>query len=660
MSTLSTNYTNSPLGLLNIENLGYTQSFNSLFSSWEDGDNKQKINVNDNTNRVGTNNLGKTPHTNDIYDISNTKIIKKLKKIKHLKLESGDFAYLRDLGVYPNNRLVIVRRYPNPVIDDLYSLSDDDGPGKPLSTIIGWTESFSDLKITVSETWGEAEVSFTSILNEIGKDFRMDKFMKDGLGTYLERGANVVTLPGASLLLQRKIMKALGIIGDEDAATIPAGSPNLIKESKVRKTLPDDRGGSGLTGKFTISLKTTYEQKFINGQDPTPVFMDILNNALNMGTSPSVFYLGLDKDAGNKLKKWMTQFSKDPLGKITEFLKSMLEGFKEQLGKLKVAVGGSGSGGGGGGGFRTFASSLLSSFFGSSGEKSSGDEEKKEPLFDVLKKAIDSVFGYVADFIRDKYKVGFMGVITSLTGAPSTPWHVTVGNPLKPIFCSGDMLCSGVDIEFGDQLSFNDLPSYITVTVKLTSARNLGLQEIFAKFNNGQIRTTNGVYLSGKPKSFWNSNMDNYSSRMTNSGANGGSSGSSGSSGGGSSSGGSSGGGSSSGGNGNEQKEKVVKSYEYDKYKTTAAEIDLLLRGATGTKNKEKVKEIFTNPNFIKNQEDFDALVEAFGNRSSGVESGDLNQWLLDDFISVSDINKSLNARGIKGFGRFRTVTNFF
>jgi len=631
MSTLSTNYTNSPLGLLNIENLGYTQSFNSLFSSWEDGDNKQKINVNDNTNRVGTNNLGETPHTNDIYDISNTNIIKKLEGIKHLKLESGDFAYLKDLGVYPNNRLVIVRRYPNPVSDDLYSLSDEKGPGKPLSTIIGWTESFSDLKITVSETWTDAEVSFKEILNEVGKDFSMG-FMKDGLGNYLERGVNMVPLPGASLLLQRKIMKALGIIGDEDAATIPAGSPNLIKESKVRKTLGDDGNGSGLKGTFTITLKTTYEQKFINGQDPTPVFMDILNNALNMGTSPSVFYLGLDKDAPGNIKQWMTEFSKNPWNKIKDFLKSMLEGFKEQLEKLKVAIGGSSGSSSGG-----FVQAFVDVFVGSKkSEDKKGNESKgKKNAFSLFTSAITGLKDYVVEFLKNKYKVRFMGVITSLTGAPSTPWHITVGNPLKPIFCSGDMLCKGVDIEFGDQLSFNDLPSYITVTVKLESARNLGLQEIFAKFNNGQIRTTNGEYLSGKPKSFWNFNMDDYGPGMTNSVATNGSGGDS----------------------QNLTPEQIDGRIYEQKYqdeidaKKKADELFELMDGLSGDNKATKVEEIFLS---IETEEELISVIKQYGVK----EGEDLGQWVKGEvLVNETKINnhlKSIGARlGIDNFTNY-------
>jgi hypothetical protein len=70
------------------------------------------------------------------------------------------------------------------------------------------------------------------------------------------------------------------------------------------------------------------------------------------------------------------------------------------------------------------------------------------------------------------------------------------------------MLCKDVKVDFGPQLSFNDLPTYIEVTVSLESARNIGLQEIFSKFNTGGIRTISGTqsgeYLPGIADSFWN------------------------------------------------------------------------------------------------------------------------------------------------------------
>ena len=36
-----------------------------------------------------------------------------------------------------------------------------------------------------------------------------------------------------------------------------------------------------------------------------------------------------------------------------------------------------------------------------------------------------------------KYRVEVMGIVNALTGNPSTPWHITIGNPMRPVFCSG-------------------------------------------------------------------------------------------------------------------------------------------------------------------------------------------------------------------------------
>jgi hypothetical protein len=66
---------------------------------------------------------------------------------------------------------------------------------------------------------------------------------------------------------------------------------------------------------------------------------------------------------------------------------------------------------------------------------------------------------------------------------------VTIGNPKKPIFSSGDMLCKEVSLTVGKNLAFNDLPSYIKIEFTLENARSLGAQEIFNRFNTGRGRS---------------------------------------------------------------------------------------------------------------------------------------------------------------------------
>jgi hypothetical protein len=55
-----------------------------------------------------------------------------------------------------------------------------------------------------------------------------------------------------------------------------------------------------------------------------------------------------------------------------------------------------------------------------------------------------------------------------MTGTPSTPWHITIGNPKRPIFSSGDMyIQDDVKVDLGPILQFNDLPSSIKCELHL-------------------------------------------------------------------------------------------------------------------------------------------------------------------------------------------------
>lgn len=486
-------YTGSPLGLItSLSEFEYKsdKGYESIFTSYQSKGQKHILKSYAGYNKTAV--LSGTPHSNEVYDVSTSNIIDKLKSLDHLKLNFADFAYLKNFGVYPNNRMVVARRFPTPVVDDLYSTKPGI-VGNPLSTVIGYIGEDEDfLKLSFSESWRDAEVSFVNVLNSLGKDFGFN--LGGGLGSILEGAVNAVPLPGATLLLQRKIMESIGIINPGEAAVIPQGDPNLIKEARARTLIGENDPGSGLECKINLQIKTVYEQKFINGVDPTVVFMDILNNTLNMGTSVATFYLGKQVDASKSVSAYLEKFMKDPGQEIKKFIESIISAFKESLKKLDEAM----------------KKAKVSDEDRKNKEDGSGGTQILEDiskLINTFTSAVGSVRDYVSDFIRAKYKIKFIGIINALTGGPSTPWHVTIGNPLRPIFCSGDMLCKGVDVNFGPQLSFNDLPTFIEVTVNLESARNLGLQEIFGKFNTGGIRTVSGThsgeYLAGIADSFW-------------------------------------------------------------------------------------------------------------------------------------------------------------
>jgi len=503
--SLISNYTASPLGLID-DNFGYHKNgsttgppenpptsdgkpnasqYNSIFSSTT----KFRDSAGYGSNGLPPVLSGEDRHNDDVYNLTTSNIIAKLKNIKPLELDYPDFAYLKDYGVYPNNRLIVARRFPVPVMDDLYSErmgnenwtgASEDGqaqPIVPMSTILGYKKEDEEfIEFNVSERWEDADATFTKILNEIGNDFNMSESgFSGGLGNMLEGGMNALPLPGASLLFQRKLLRKLGILEGENISDIPVGDPNLIKAAKVRSLIGDDKAGSGLEGKISVKFTTIYEQKFIKGVDPTLVWMDILANILTMGTSNSNFYLG-KTNGDTKLDQFVKDVIRKPMEKLKDFISFTVEVFKESIKKIIEAISG------------TLKANEET-------EEEQTDEEKSKELdskIDDIKKSIQGAAGYVEDFISAKYRVRAFGVLAALSGAPSTPWHVTVGNPLRPIFCSGDMQCEQVDIKMGSVLAFNDLPSTIEVTVTLKSARDLGLQEIFSKFNSGGIRILQG------------------------------------------------------------------------------------------------------------------------------------------------------------------------
>ena len=464
----------SPLGLVsqpNFKKSKATTQYNRITKKNEPENNKNydqsmfgsdsvayfpsKSNENDGQLQKEISDVNKTPHTNDIYDVRTQAIIDwSTTQSAALKFKAADFAYLRLLGVYPNNRLIVCRKFGAPIGNDLSVAGV-----APVSTILTWRlpgEDFFD--ISFGEEWKEAETSFKKVLNDIGEQFRLN-----GVGDSAAGGFGITPLPGFTEIWQRQIMKEIGLIDSTGAGIIPSGSPNLIKEAKVRTTIADDETGSGLSCEISVKVIAEYEQKFIGGLDPTKAFYDIIGNITKFGTQNSVFYLNGGGDASEKTKKFLNDLKTDTRTAI----KNLVEGAINALIAVKDTI--------------LDALGL--------GKKPDDDEEKEEPDGStVFDKFINALLSVVSGIVK-KFEVRILGIINALTGEPSGNYHVTIGNPKRPLFCSGDMIVKSVNLKFGETLAFNDLPSRVTAEFTMTNARPIGLQEITARFAQGVGRS---------------------------------------------------------------------------------------------------------------------------------------------------------------------------
>lgn len=414
----------------------------------------------------------------DIYDISTNSIINYTNNVDlpALKLNPAHFVYLKDYGVYPNNRLLICRRFPSPVENDLTAYSNTvTGVSSstlsvmsPLSTIVSWVSDSADnfFSFESSETWEGAKIDdpvkeLSDIFNKvIGKvmPFTPGGEMGGGIGAI----AGAFPMGGISETLETTIMNyLLGTEGNQatnfNYDNLHKGNPNFMGESSYRNV-------NSIVSKISIPVKVVYEMKYIPTIDPTIAFMDVVQNILRFSSSQSVFYLS--QSGGDKINDIIEKFKNgDWQGIIGDILETIVRSVKDLIGKFTDLY--------------KKGEKVVEKAFG-------GDLSVEE--MSSLSNSIVSALSAISRSALARYRIEFNKIIPAMTGFASAPWHVTIGNPKNPFFSSGDMIVEGGKVTFGNIMGFNDLPTRIEFEFTIKSARNLGIQEIFDKFNVGAGR----------------------------------------------------------------------------------------------------------------------------------------------------------------------------
>ena len=392
-------------------------------------------------------------------------IIKDKPASKSLKLSYADFAYLSKLGVYPSNRMVIARRFPSGVGDDLLLYKDE-----PISVIPSWIEDGKPfVDISYSEQWAEVDdVNLAAPLGEFGKQYEgLVSLIPGGKKTteYLDQGLGLVPTMGFTEYIQYAMFNKLGLTDASNLLLLPQGNPNIIRKAMTRRTYSGSSSWSGLNYNYSITIANEYEIKYIDGVDPTLVYFDIISNLLSFGTSEAQFQF--DGRFSKKAKDLIDNLAS---GKISDIFKTLVDFL---AGLVKVGT------------------SALS-FIG-----------------DVIKNTFLGQQGGIADVLLGsqikKYRIKFIGIINALSGSPSGIYHVTIGNPLRPLFSSGDLYpgkgSEATKITLGTELGYNNLPTTIKFSTTLTNARPCGLQEIFKKFSPSPVREKLSKPFSYDPKS---------------------------------------------------------------------------------------------------------------------------------------------------------------
>lgn len=358
-----------------------------------------------------------------------------------VKFGYKELAYLEKLGVYPLNRMIVLRRFDEGV-EVRHNLNEINV--EPISTIIGWVDPEDEklLSIGFSEKWETQNKLFWDQIADIVK-----KETKIELNT-------VVPIPAWGQGFLYKFLASTGLVNPDnyDPSQIPVGDPNVLKQSSTR-----DTESQGILSNFNLNFETSYEQKFINNIDPGTAFLDIIHNSLRMGTSDMNFYL-----SGEVAKKFMNSFNNDSGDYISGVAQSVIDLTKTFFTTINSLLG------------ETIndISSIMRSF--------SGGTEISEQYIKTITEGLNAALY--------RYRWPLRSSLAITTGQNTTPWHITVGHPLNPILSMGNVLLEDGKIEFNNELGFNDLPTSFKLSFNIKEGRPLGKQEIMEVLNNSYSR----------------------------------------------------------------------------------------------------------------------------------------------------------------------------
>lgn len=383
---------------------------------------------------------------------------------KALRLKAGDFAYLKDLGVYPINRLWILRRFPDNAIVPNNLLAWGKAV-EPISTVVGWIKPKDEgdlLGLSFYESWTDQNETLDKILGNILKDMGIPGSDK------------IVSVPGWSQGLLWGMLKAMGLTDDYGIDVVPTGDPNVLRTSKMRDAMS---GQQALQSTLDLSLETSYEQKYINGIDPGMAMLDILGNLFKMGTSEQKFMLG-NSPALQKLIGATYGSAAEGKDNFVNFIQAMVKSFTD--------------------GITNFITQLTTSNETTTTETpppaATGTTTSSviSGIPSVNSAGISSAFNTLSTALLTgtvfKFRWPLKGSIALMCGINTTPWHLTIGNPYSPIINVGNIWVKNVDVRLSNDMGFNDMPARINASISCGLGRPLGRSELEKMFNNGYKR----------------------------------------------------------------------------------------------------------------------------------------------------------------------------
>lgn len=414
-----------------------------------------------------------------------------------------DFVFCKWWNRIPNNRLLTLRRYPLPTLDNLNFPTMEDGESfTPLATAVTYFGGETNNKLstllsfTVGMNWTDVKGDLHNISGEpVGID-NMEEFMDNTLpkgGSLLSKGSRGLAKGYAALgkfLAFTRDPGSEGSVNSESYLSVPdpynqgplenklMGPINVINSVKKRE--------QGLTFKNDMTIEFNYISRPIGGINTKAIMLDILANMLIMGFANGTFWGGsyrfmLDpkmyplKDFNEFNKKLYTGDLEGAAGVLMTSASSTISSIGSFISSLNLNIGD----------IKNTFSSFLNTMSNAVKNITKGEDSGVKPLDNI----VANVKNVLTTSLSTKTSVKQLsGLKALLTGEPVGDWHLVVGNPLNPIATIGNLIVTNVSVKFGDELGPDDFPLELTVTVSLEHGMARDKSAVESMFNLGAGR----------------------------------------------------------------------------------------------------------------------------------------------------------------------------
>jgi hypothetical protein len=449
-----------------------------------------------------------------------------------------DFIYCKYYGTIPNNRLITLRRFTTPVLDN-FSLpkglqtpeNAKKGVGMPVAQAVTWFGGKSGntlsnlIGFSTGLNWGDQPVdpdriqkafgdgllnsTAYSVLTNLASNFvggkdantdAKDEKYKAGLDAI----ANSLSPEGDELTRNRFFKAFFDAAKDDESGRFGNLSERMwVPVDVIKSTQKRELGLNFTWGDLIINF--SYDLTSVGEVNTKAALFDILGNLLSIGTNYGNFlspyirydseYSALTFPGGDEGAK---QFYTDPQAFVFDNFSKMFTNTKPS-GKVI--------------GNTTVDEGSLNSFNDDIVKLQQGLQEgtlsQDDPLVQRVFKGIKSGMAKLA-------AEGWQAPLSLYTGAPIGEWHIVIGNPYNPIAMIGNLICTDVSISFGDSLGPDDFPSTLEAKFTLAHGRDRERGEIESIFNQGDGRFYQTVKSTSANAQTYNTTVDLNGNVLTN------------------------------------------------------------------------------------------------------------------------------------------------